>query len=64
MALELAAAGYKYRVVVNWVPEEDVDSLRSLLEDYRKYAPTAKVINRLEVALPQRLKEWQLDRAV
>lgn len=62
-ARELAAAAYSYRVVVNWLPEEDVDSLRTLLEEYRKYAPTAKVVNRLEVELPQRLKEWQLERA-
>jgi len=62
-ARDLADAQYRYRVQLSWLPEFDADLLREMFEDYRKKAGQAKVINRLELDLPARLKAWMLDRA-
>lgn len=62
-ARDLADAQYRYRVQLSWLPEFDADLLREMFEDYRKKAGQAKVINRLELDLPARLKIWMLDRA-
>ncbi len=62
-ARELHAKQYKFRVLVNWLPNEEGDSLRALFEDYRAYAGAAKVVNRFEVDLPARLRLFLLQQA-
>ncbi len=62
-ARELANANYRYRIQLCWLPEFDADLLREIFEDTRKKAGQAKVINRLEIDLPARLKAWMLERA-
>lgn len=62
-ARDLADAQYRYRIQLSWLPEFDADLLREMFEDYRKNAGQAKVINRLELDLPARLKAWMLERA-
>lgn len=62
-ARDLAAANYHYRVQLCWLPEMDADLLRELFENCRKHAAQVKVINRLELTLPTRLKAWMLERA-
>jgi predicted Rossmann fold flavoprotein len=62
-ARELAAANYRYRVQLCWLPEMDADLLREMFAHYRKHAAQVKVINRLELDLPSRLKAWMLERA-
>lgn len=62
-ARELHEKQYKFRVLVNWLPNEKGDSLRALFEDYRAYAGAAKVVNRFEVDLPARLRLFLLQQA-
>jgi predicted Rossmann fold flavoprotein len=62
-ARELADAQYRYRIQLSWLPDFDADLLREMFEDYRKKAGQAKVINRIELDLPARLKAWMLERA-
>lgn len=62
-ARELYEKQYRFRVLVSWLPEEDADSLRALFEDYRAYAGSAKVVNRFEVDLPARLRNYLLQQA-
>lgn len=63
VARELQACNYHFRVLVNWLPDEDAEGLRALFEDYRQYAGAAQIANRFEVALPQRLKLHLLQMA-
>lgn len=62
-ARELYQRQYRFRVLLSWLPEEDADGLRALFEDYRTYAGAAKVVNRLEVDLPARLRQFLLQQA-
>jgi len=62
-ARDLAATQYRYRIQLSWLPEFDADLLREMFEDYRKKSGQAKVMNRLELDLPMRLRAWMLEKA-
>ena len=62
-AREMAAARYDFKVVVNWVPAMDEETLRALLHSSRQGQPARKIRNANPPGLPQRLWEYQLHRS-
>ena len=54
-ARELAALGYHYRIVVNWVPSFNENTMREELTRMRIQLTGQKIINRNPFYLPQRL---------
>lgn len=60
-ARDLSKKAYKYVVHINWLPEYDETSLRTMLLHYRQQHGTQKVANALWAKLPRRLWEFLLQ---
>ena len=62
-AKEFSAAGYKFSIVVNWIPAFNENSLREFIQQYRFNAAAQKMLNRNPFQLPQRLWEFLLEQS-
>ena len=62
-AKEFATAGYKFSIVVNWIPAFHENSLREFIQQYRFNAAAQKMLNRNSFQLPQRLWEFLLEQS-
>jgi len=59
-ARELASANYHFKILVNWIPEFNENSLREQFQKLRFNLATQKIVNRNPFALPNRLWEYLL----
>lgn len=57
-ARELHDKDYRFTIVVNWLPNEQVQSLKQLLLRWRSERGGQKLMGRNELGLPQRLWEY------
>ncbi len=62
-AIELAALGYHYRIVVNWIPSFNENTLREELSRLRVQLAGQKILNRNPFYLPQRLWAFFLKQS-
>lgn len=54
-AREFSKSGYKFSILVNWVPVYNENSLREFIQQYRFSSAAQKIANRNPFQLPQRL---------
>jgi len=62
-AIEFSASGYKFSIMVNWVPAFNENSLRDFIQQYRFNSAAQKILNRNPFQLPQRLWEFLLEQS-
>jgi hypothetical protein len=62
-ARELKDKNYEYKIVVNWLPGFNENTLREKMQRLRFELATQKIINRNPFALPARLWEYLLQQA-
>jgi predicted Rossmann fold flavoprotein len=62
-ARELAERNYIFKVVINWLPEFNEQSLKDTLQEIRFQLASQKIINRNPFKLPQRLWEYFIEEA-
>ncbi|HQW83871.1 MAG TPA: NAD(P)/FAD-dependent oxidoreductase [Ferruginibacter sp.] len=62
-AKELAKVNYRFKVVVNWIPEFNENSLREKFKELRFKLAAQKITNRNPFALPARLWEHLLTKS-
>ena len=62
-AVELAALNYNYRIVVNWLPSFNENTLLKEMGDFRIKLASQKINNRNPFYLPQRLWTWFLSQS-
>jgi predicted Rossmann fold flavoprotein len=62
-ARELHTREYRFKILVDWLPNESAEDLRALFSDYRQYAGATLLSNRFEVDLPARLKQFLMTQA-
>lgn len=60
-ARELALRKYIFKVVVNWIPQFNEQSLKDTLQEIRFQLASQKIINRNPFKLPQRLWEYFIE---
>ncbi len=60
-ARDLAAMNYEFKILVNWIPSFNENSLREKMQQLRFAIATQKISNRNPFALPQRLWEYLLQ---
>ena len=62
-AREFSVSGYKFSIVVNWIPAFNENSLREFIQQYRFNAAAQKILNRNPFQLPQRLWEFLVEQS-
>ncbi len=62
-ARELAEKKYFFKVLVNWIPEFNEQTLKDKLQEIRFQLAGQKIINRNPFRLPQRLWEYFIEEA-
>ena len=62
-ARELGVKGYEFRVVVNWLPKFNEQSLKERFHQLRTQNASQKVINKNSFALPSRLWEFLANQS-
>ncbi len=60
-ARELAERNYIFKVVINWLPEFNEQSLKDTLQEIRFQLASQKITNRNPFKLPQRLWEYFIE---
>lgn len=59
-ARELATANYRFAILVNWIPDENENTLRNMFQKLRFKLAVQKIANRNPFSLPNRLWEYLL----
>ncbi|GAB2834521.1 BaiN/RdsA family NAD(P)/FAD-dependent oxidoreductase [Ferruginibacter profundus] len=62
-ARELQATNYTFKILVNWIPEFNENTLREKMQQLRFSLATQKIINRNPFLLPGRLWEYLLQQS-
>ena len=62
-AHELKVKSYEFKVIVNWLPEYNENSLREKMQVLRFNIATQKMVNRNPFGLPNRLWEYLLQQS-
>jgi predicted Rossmann fold flavoprotein len=62
-AKEFSVSGYKFSILVNWVPAFNENNLREFIQEYRFNSAAQKILNRNPFLLPQRLWEFLLEQS-
>lgn len=62
-ARELAAVEYNFKIMINWIPEFNENSLREYFGQLRIKLSNQKIANRNPFLLPQRLWEYHLSQS-
>jgi len=62
-ARELQARNYTFKILVNWIPEFNENTLREKMQQLRFDLAAQKIINRNPFALPGRLWEYLLQQS-
>jgi predicted Rossmann fold flavoprotein len=62
-ARELQTKNYTFKIIVNWIPEFNENTLREKIQQLRFDLATQKIINRNPFLLPGRLWEYLLQQS-
>jgi predicted Rossmann fold flavoprotein len=62
-ARELQTKNYEFKIIVNWIPDFNENTLREKMQQLRFDIAAQKIINRNPFALPNRLWEYLLQQA-
>ncbi|MGF2411329.1 MAG: NAD(P)/FAD-dependent oxidoreductase [Ferruginibacter sp.] len=62
-ARELQTKNYEFKIVVNWIPDFNENTLREKMQQLRFDIAAQKIVNRNPFALPNRLWEYLLQQA-